>query len=453
MIIISPLISLMEDQRIKLKEIGIKCSALHCNNKNKDNEIFDIIDGKIKIVYMSPEYLLSGGMDLASSLQEANKLGFLAIDEAHCISSWGHDFRPEYKKIKDFREKFPEINIIALTATATETVCDDIASSLNLSGAKVVRADFDRPNLYITVKTVPKISIGKKEKNMPREDIIRPLLEKYKDDKMIIYVGSRKDTEELSASLNLIKPNCSVAYHAGLTKKQRDQTQMDFSTGEVKIIVSTIAFGMGIDQLVKCVVIFGCPSSIEEYYQQIGRGGRDGLPCETIFYWDYSQFVIAKYMLKDLKRYPVLYKVKESNLFRVSDFAYIITCRRKYILEYFGQETEFVTCNNCDNCCEQKLIDMTEKWFNIIMDKKLSIFQVTSKITDTWIKPIDKKVNLSSLLMSWRKIVTKNNYTLKNLPKKLRLKVPNIIIEKQKDIKDMSYDEQMDLYQKINIKI
>lgn len=451
--IISPLISLMEDQRLKLKEKGIKCSALHCNNKNKNLETYDIIDGKIKIVYMSPEYLLSNGIELANSLVEKDLMGFLAIDEAHCISQWGHDFRKEYKEIKIFRQKYPKIPIVALTATATENVVIDIAKNLELNKPVIIRADFDRPNLFIEVNMVPKISVGKKEKNMPREKIIKPYLETFKDDKIIIYVGSRKDTEELANSLNLIKSDCAVAYHAGLTKKQRDTTQQDFSSGKVKIIVSTIAFGMGIDLIVRAVIIFGCPSSIEEYYQQIGRGGRDGLHCRTIFYWDYSQFIIAKYMIKDLKCYPVLYKVKESNLYRVSDFAYIITCRRKFILEYFGQECSFITCNNCDNCCNQKLIDMTNDWFDIIMDKKLSIMQATTKISDIYIKPLDKKINLFDLIGKWKKIVIKKNYNKDNLPKELKLNLPKFIINKNKDIKNMSLSEQMDLYQKMDLKI
>ena len=156
MIIISPLISLMDDQKTSLQNKGIKASALHCNNKNKEEETFSIIDGKIKIVYMSPEYLVKGnGKELVSILVENNRLGFIAIDEAHCISSWGHDFRPEYKEIKIIRKEYPNIPIIAVTATATDHVCNDIKTNLELNKCKVIRASFDRPNLYLKVSIIP----------------------------------------------------------------------------------------------------------------------------------------------------------------------------------------------------------------------------------------------------------------------------------------------------------
>jgi RecQ family ATP-dependent DNA helicase len=292
----------MDEQKEKLLEIGIPCSALHGNNSNKDQEINEIMNNKIKIVYMSPEYLIKGdGLELAKVLIDDNKLGFLAVDESHCISVWGQDFRPEYTNINKFRQNFPQIPIIAVTATATETVCSDITKLLYLNNPIIVRTSFDRPNLYIEIKEIPKVSVIKnkkiKQEQIGKESIAIEYINKYENDKIIIYTNSRKNTEELAIELNKLK-QCCEAYHAGLSKKTRENIQKKFMTGEIKVIISTIAFGMGIDQIVKCVLIFGSPSSIEEYYQQIGRGGRDGLPCETVLYFDNHKYNIALFMLK-----------------------------------------------------------------------------------------------------------------------------------------------------------
>ena len=350
MFIISPLISLMDEQKNKLLEIGISCSALHCNNTNRGNEISDILAGHIKIVYMSPEYLITNGIELASKLIENNKLGFLAIDESHCISSWGSDFRPEYIQIKLFRIKFPDIPIIAVTATATKTVCKDIVSLLNLNNPVIIQASFDRPNLYLNVIELPTKDIIVKKKikqiNIDKDVIILDYINKYPNNKIIIYINSREETEDVAQNLNLLKPNICSAYHAGFSKEKRNEIQTNFSNGTTKIIISTIAFGMGIDQIVKCVIIFGCPSSIEEYYQQIGRGGRDGLECETILYFDKCKYNKIFHSIKNDKT-----KIRNlKNLKKVYDYFLLNTCKRKYVLEYFGEECNFNSCGNCNNC-------------------------------------------------------------------------------------------------------
>ena len=361
--IISPLISLMDEQKEKLKSLEIPCSALHGNNLNKDQEINKIMNGEIKIVYMSPEYLIKGdGMELAKLLIEDNKFGFLAVDESHCISVWGQDFRPEYTNIKKFRSEFPQIPIIAVTATATETVCDDIINLLNLNNPIIIRTSFDRPNLFISIKDIPTIPVIKnkkiKDQQIDKELIVIEYVNKYKNDKIIIYTNSRKETDELANNMNKIIKDCCQSYHAGLTKKNRENIQKKFNDGEIKVIISTIAFGMGIDQIVKCVIIFGSPSSIEEYYQQIGRGGRDGKSCETVLYFDYAKYKIAQFMLKELVKYPSLQRAKKDNLNKVKSLVYLKTCRRKYILEYFNEKCTFTNCNTCDNCCNKvKVID------------------------------------------------------------------------------------------------
>lgn len=448
--IISPLISLMDDQKDKLVKMNIPCGALHGNNKNKENEVFDIIDGKIKIVYMSPEYLIkSDGLELAEQLIMENKLGFLAIDESHCISVWGQDFRPEYTKIKLFREMFPQIPILAVTATATENVCGDICKNLCLKNPTLVRASFDRPNLYLKICEVPHEHYVDKNKiksrSIPKEQLVWSYIKKYPKEKIIIYTNSRKDAEDLSEQLNKTKKNISQAYHAGLSKGIREQIQSNFTDGIVNIIVSTIAFGMGIDQIVKCVIIFGCPSSIEEYYQQIGRGGRDGEPCETVLYFDYSNLIIAKHMLRDLqKRYPILYKSKMDNLNKVSNLVYLQTCRRKFILEYFNESCDFFACGNCDNCCEDELVDMTDKFWSIIMRPNANLLGSVNEIRNKYLSQViikdkkgdDKIIDLDLLgpIWKWKTYILENKIKRDELPDKLRLRIPKKFIKNDKPV-------------------
>jgi len=461
MFIISPLISLMEDQIEKLKQVGIRCSALHSNNLNKEEEIEQIIKGKIKIVYMSPEYLINGsGLSLAETLIKSNKMGYMAIDESHCVSGWGHDFRPEYIKLKIFRELFSDIPILAVTATATTQVCQDISKNLLLNNPVTVRASFDRPNLYIKIAEPPTMPVGKKEKSIPREQAVLPYIKKYPNDKIIIYTNSRDSTVELSDALNKINKGCSAAYHAGLTNKVRDSVQTKFSEGEIKIIVSTIAFGMGIDQIVRCVIVFGSPSSIEEFYQQIGRGGRDGLYCDAILYFEYSKLVIGKYMLKDIRfSNPVLYKIKMGKLDQISKMVYMNTCRRKFILEYLNEKCDFFTCDNCDNCKEQKLTDMTNEFWPIIMKKNTSISGCSNEIKNKYLVSInttykkkDKTIELDLMdtLWDWKNHIEENKIKKEDLSEKLKLKIPTKFIKviSNEPIKE-EIDDKIEKYEKM----
>jgi RecQ family ATP-dependent DNA helicase len=462
MFIISPLISLMDDQKEKLVSMGISCATLHGNNKNKDQELFNIIDGKIKIVYMSPEYLIKGdGLELAKTLVETNQLGFLAIDESHCISVWGQDFRPEYTKIKQFREYYPSIPILAVTATATDTVCGDISKFLLLSNPVIVRASFDRPNLYLKICEIPteqfkeirprSIKITNKQKS--KASIVLPHIKTYPNDRIIIYINSRKDCEELAKELNKINKNCCEAYHAGLSTGIREKIQSQFSNGDINIIISTIAFGMGIDLIVRCVIIFGSPSSIEEYYQQIGRGGRDGLPCETILYFDYANLIIAKHMLKNIRvKFPVLAKAKEDNLNKVSKLVFTNTCRRRYILDHFNESFSFYTCKNCDNCCENELIDMTSKFWPIIFNKNNTLLDSYAKHDSntpekafneikynylTHVIYYDKnnkekqiELFLEKDIRQWKTYIFVNKLTESTLPDNIKFMIPKKFIKK-----------------------
>lgn len=453
MFVISPLISLMEDQKNKLLSLGIPCATLHNENDNKYDEIKEIINGKIRIVYMSPEYLAKvssnsdeenepdyiGGISLAKQLIELNMLGFLAVDESHCCSSWGHDFRPKYKDIKIFREMFPEIPIIAVTATATDIVCNDIKKMLQLNDPVIVKESFDRPNLYLKV-ILPTKELSKQYK-ITRELEILPYLKKYSEDKIIIYVDTIKDTETLSLKLNKLIKDCCKPYYAKLDHNIKEQTQNDFSNGKIKIIVCTTAFGLGIDQTVKCVIISGCPSSVEDYYQQIGRAGRTGIHCETIFFFDHYKLISKKAMiLKDFGNTNMqLFKVKDNNIEKVKEYAYITTCRRKYILEYFNEMTAIFNCNNCDNCCEQDMVDITD----IVMRKDFT------NIKNKYIKYsyiVDKNIK------DWLIYIRNNKIQKENILENLKIKIPRKFLIEEKKVEnnfDNNFDKTIDRYEKI----
>jgi RecQ family ATP-dependent DNA helicase len=418
--------------------MGIPVSALHCNNRNKEFEINDIHDGLIKIIYMSPEYMAEGdGLELTRKLVKNNQLGFLAIDESHCLSSWGHDFRPSYLKLQIFREHFPEIPIMAVTATAKEVVVKEIISILKLNKPEIIRANFDRPNLFIQCKPIGKERIKGKEKQITYDKIIREYINKYPNERIIIYVNSRKKTEELTEKINLFfnDENICAYYHAGLTKNKRESVQENFIKNTCKVIISTIAFGMGIDQIVRCVLVFGCPTSIEEYWQQIGRGGRDGLPCETIFYYDKSAFVIATKMI-DSEPNKILVKMKKNNLQKVNEYYETKKCRRQYILEYLGLSKSYFayngfTCSNCDNCLNYNLVDITHYIWEAFIENKPLKESINNIINDNEFK-------LNKILKDWKSYIEFKKYTQDNLPDNLKIKliIGNII-----DQNDIIFDK------------
>ena len=433
--IISPLISLMEDQKEKLVEMDIPVACLHGNNFNKNKEIFEIIDGNIHIVYMSPEFLIKGdGIELATTLYEDGKLGYLAIDESHCISVWGHDFRSEYLQIKNFRKKFPKVPFLAVTATATFKVISEIAEHLNLREPLLVRANFDRPNLYLKCVKV--------ETNDPEEIVnsVKPFLDKYRHSKIIIYTNSRKDCVDYSDRINKKygegNKKYSLAYHAGMSKGMRHRIQTNFSNGESNIIVSTVAFGMGIDQIVRCVLIFGAPSSIEDYYQQIGRAGRDKEPAETVLFFQYKNIVIGKHMCS--KKTDVMSKEVIDNKKRCLDimakYFYTNGCRRYFILDYFGQVPKFFCCNNCDNCCERELTDYTKKIKKLMFPKKnkktideifnseeLEVLENNNLIRKSKFNNTEKYI-ISDILNKWKKTLEVNK-KVEKIPNKYRIKL------------------------------
>lgn len=333
-IVISPLISLMKDQVDALRINGIGAAYLNSSQTFEEEEevIEQCINGDIKLLYLSPEKLKSS----IPMLGRFN-IQLLAIDEAHCISSWGHDFRPEYTQLNILKDRFPEVPIVALTATADRVTRKDIIKQLNLRKPAVFIASFDRPNLSLTVKT------GFKTRQKDQEII--QFIHSRPNQSGIIYCLSRKITEELAEKLREHQVN-AAAYHAGMSADDRNETQEDFINDRVQVVCATVAFGMGIDKSnVRWVIHYNLPKNIEGYYQEIGRAGRDGLISDTILYYSLADIVLlTQFAEQSQQRELNLEKLK-----RIQQYAEADICRRKILINYFGENLED-NCGNCDVC-------------------------------------------------------------------------------------------------------
>ncbi len=336
-IVISPLISLMKDQVDALRANGISADLI--NSTLSQNEITAVMEraraGKLKILYMAPERLgVPGFEDFLHEL----KISLIAIDEAHCISEWGHDFRPDYRNLKLLRKKFPLIPIIALTATATENVRNDIVKQLDLTEAQMFISSFNRPNLSYEV--------------LPKKDSfssILALLRGYRDASVIIYCFSRKDTEMFVDKLTA-HGFSAAAYHAGLDSKKRMENQERFIRDEINIMVATIAFGMGIDKPdVRLVIHHSLPKSIEGYYQETGRAGRDGLPARCVLFFSYADKFKHDFFMEKIVGVEEQKKTQE-NLEQVIAYGNLRGCRRRFLLNYFNEVYAQMNCGNCDGC-------------------------------------------------------------------------------------------------------
>ncbi|MBP7514708.1 MAG: DNA helicase RecQ [Flavobacteriales bacterium] len=335
-VVISPLIALMKDQVQALQANGIAAAFINSSlNFDEEREIDERLEnGEIKLLYLSPERLFSP--NVLEWLARLN-VKLFAIDEAHCISSWGHSFRPEYKRLNALKQRFPYTPVIALTATADRAVRGDIAQHLGMRNERMFVSSFDRPNLSLAV--LPGVD---------RWKAIERIMSRHAGKCGIIYCGSRDATEKLAAKLQKIGVRADY-YHAGRTAEDRNEVQDEFISGKLHVICATIAFGMGIDKSdVRFVIHYNLPGNLESYYQEIGRAGRDGGAAETILFYSYADVQGQMYHIEKVEdeRYK---KILIAKLDRMKEYAEAQVCRRTILLSYFS-ETTAEPCGNCDVC-------------------------------------------------------------------------------------------------------
>ncbi len=334
-LVVSPLIALMKDQVEGLVANGIPAAALNSMMPEEQQQQIKRLctQGKIKLLYISPERIVTEADWFLPSLD----LSLIAIDEAHCISHWGHDFRPEYTQLAILKERFPRTPIVALTATADKLTRTDIVEQLKLNDPKIFIASFDRPNLSLNVRR----GLNKREKI----STIARFIMRHAGQSGIIYCMKRVDTTRLVDELDAYGIE-AVAYHAGMMPEERERAQDDFINDRVNVVCATVAFGMGIDKSnVRWVIHFSMPGSIENYYQEIGRAGRDGMPSDTLLFYSYSDLIIHRKFAEESGQSEInLEKLDQMRRYCEADI-----CRRRILLSYFGEEAAD-DCGNCDVC-------------------------------------------------------------------------------------------------------
>ena len=337
-LVISPLISLMKDQVDQLQANGIEADFLNSSQTLEQQQQVQnkLISGQLKLLYVSPEKVMTNSF---FQLISYSKVSFIAIDEAHCISQWGHDFRPEYTQLGGLKASFPHAPIMALTATADYATRQDILTHLNLENPHRYIGSFDRPNIRYTLE----------EKYKPMEQLTRFVLAQ-KGKSGIIYCNSRNKVERIAESLRN-KGVSAAAYHAGMETALRERVQQDFQRDNVQVVVATIAFGMGINKSnVRFVAHFDLPRSIESYYQETGRAGRDDLPAEAVLFYEPADYAWLQKILLEKPETPQR-QIEQHKLEAIGEFAESQTCRRLVLLNYFGEHRQ-TPCNNCDICLD-----------------------------------------------------------------------------------------------------
>ncbi|GAC1350543.1 MAG: DNA helicase RecQ [Ktedonobacteraceae bacterium] len=348
-IVVSPLIALMQDQVDRLRANGIAATFINSslNNTERFQREQAAARGALKLLYVAPERLMGQNfLYFLDEIQSNVGLSLLAVDEAHCVSEWGHDFRPEYRQLGRLRDRYLAVPMLALTATATERVRDDILEQLRLRDPHVHIASFDRPNLYYEVRPKHKSSYAE----------LVQLLREQPEASTIIYCQSRKGVDDLSTALRHDGIR-ALPYHAGLTSEQRTEHQTRFLRDDVAVLVATIAFGMGIGKPdVRAVIHYDLPRNLEGYYQESGRAGRDGLPAQCILFFSYGDRMKVEYIIGQKTDEHEL-QLAHQQLRQVITYCESSVCRRRSLLAYFGETLYAENCGNCDNCLRPVLLE------------------------------------------------------------------------------------------------
>lgn len=381
-VVITPLISLMQDQVMALSVANIPACYLGSSQSEKAKICEELLNGKYRLVYVTPEYATSDN----SLLQNLNKrvgIDLIAIDEAHCVSQWGHDFRSAYRNLGAFRKSFSQVPVIALTATATPEVMKDICTSLKLIHPVLTCTGFDRPNLYLSVSNKSGNIAADLKKHMKCENNVYSF-----DSSTIVYCPTKKATMEVASVLSDIGVSC-MPYHAGLPDKARKEAHHKFINNQVQVVVATIAFGMGIDKPdIRKVIHYGAPKDIESYYQEVGRAGRDGLPSSCHVFFTSADFNVYRFLIKDIKN-GTFRQHKLMMISRMQNYLGTTSCRRRVLLSHFEKDLQLIggSENCCDNC--RKKIDSARRLQN-------NDNEIENNITDD--QPVDYTKEVRILL-------------------------------------------------------